>query len=44
MAALFLMLAGNAALGPVVGIIATVTLFGIVLFAINLWRTIPASN
>jgi len=44
MAALFLMLAGNAALGPVVGIIATVTLISIVLFAVNLWRTIPASN
>jgi len=44
MAALFLMLAGNAALGPVVGIIATVTLISIVLFAVNLWRTIPASS
>jgi len=44
MAALFLMLAGNAAMGPVVGIVATVTLIGIVLFAVNLWRTIPAAE
>ena len=40
----FAMLAGNAALGPAVGITASVTLIGIVLFAINLWRTIPAAN
>ena len=43
MAALFLMLAGNPALGPVVGLAATVTLIGIVLFAINLWRTMPSA-
>lgn len=44
MALLFAMLAGNAALGPAVGITASVTLIGIVLFAINLWRTIPAAK
>lgn len=43
MAALFLMLAGNEALGPVVGAAATVTLIGIVLFAVNLWRNVPAN-
>lgn len=42
MVALYFMLAGNAALGPVVGIVATITGLGIVLFAINLWRTIPS--
>jgi cbb3-type cytochrome oxidase subunit 1 len=44
MGLLFLMLAGNAALGPAVGMVATATLIGIVLFAVNLWRTIPAAN
>lgn len=44
MAVLFMMLLGNAAMGPVVGMVATVTLIGIVLFAVNLWRTIPAAN
>ena len=44
MAVLFMMLSGNAALGPAVGLIATVTLIGIVLFAVNLWRTIPAAK
>ena len=43
MAALFLMLAGNPALGPVVGILAIATGIGILLFAVNLWRTIPAA-
>ena len=43
MALLFAMLAGNPALGPAVGIVATVTLIGIVLFAVNLWRTMPAA-
>ena len=43
MAALFLMLAGNEALGPVVGIAAMVALIGIVLFAVNLWRSVPAN-
>jgi cbb3-type cytochrome oxidase subunit 1 len=42
MAALFLMLAGNEALGPFVGIAATTTLIAIVLFAVNLWRNVPA--
>ena len=44
MASLFAMLAGNPAFGPVVGLAATVTLIGIVLFAVNLWRTIPAAQ
>ena len=44
MIALFLMLGGNESMGPVTGIAATVTLIGIVLFAINLWRTIPAAK
>ena len=44
MVVLFMMLAGNAGLGPVVGMVATVTLIGIVLFAVNLWRTIPAAK
>jgi cbb3-type cytochrome oxidase subunit 1 len=41
---LFMMLAGNAALGPAVGLVATITLIGILLFAVNLWRTIPAAK
>ena len=44
MALLFAMLSGNPALGPAVGLVATVTLIGIVLFAVNLWRTIPAAT
>jgi cbb3-type cytochrome oxidase subunit 1 len=44
MALLFTMLSGNPALGPAVGLVATVTLIGIVLFAVNLWRTIPAAK
>lgn len=44
MAALFLMLNGSAALGPVVGAVAMVTLIGVVLFAVNLWRTVPAAT
>jgi cbb3-type cytochrome oxidase subunit 1 len=44
MVLLFAMLAGNPALGPGVGLTATVMLIGIVLFAVNLWRTIPAAN
>lgn len=44
MATLFVMLGGNESLGPVVGIAASVTLIGIVLFAVNLWRTIPAAK
>jgi cbb3-type cytochrome oxidase subunit 1 len=44
MALLFVMLAGNPALGPVVGLAATVTLIGLVLFAVNLWRTVPAGS
>jgi cbb3-type cytochrome oxidase subunit 1 len=44
MTSLFMMLDGNAALGPVVGITASITLIGIVLFAVNLWRTLPATG
>jgi len=44
MVALFMMLAGNDKLGPVVGLVATVTLIGVLLFAVNLWRTIPAAK
>jgi cbb3-type cytochrome oxidase subunit 1 len=44
MALLFAMLAGNPALGPAVGLSATVTQIGVVLFAVNLWRTIPAAS
>jgi cbb3-type cytochrome oxidase subunit 1 len=44
MALLFAMLSGNPGLGPAVGLVATVTLIGIVLFAFNLWRTIPAAS
>jgi cbb3-type cytochrome oxidase subunit 1 len=44
MALLFAMLAGNPALGPAVGLSATVTLIGVVLFAVNLWRIIPAAS
>ena len=44
MALLFAMLAGNPGARTVaVDIGATVTLIGIVLFAVNLWRTIPAA-
>ena len=44
MASLFVMLAGNPGLGPVVGLAGAVTLIGIVLFAVNLWRTVPAGS
>ena len=44
MGALFAMLTGNTALADIVGIFATIMLIGIVLFAVNLWRTIPAAQ
>ena len=43
MAALFLMLGGNSAVAVVVEITATVMVFAVVLFAVNLWRTVPAA-
>ena len=43
MVGLFGVLSGNSALGPAVGVGSLFTGFGIVLFAVNLWRTIPAA-
>ena len=43
MIALFFGLAGNATLLPVAAVASIATVIGIVLFAVNLWRTIPAA-
>jgi hypothetical protein len=40
MVALALLLSGNEAFGPVVGIAASVTLAGLIVFAVNVWRNV----
>ena len=44
MALLVLLHGGTAGLDDIVGMVATITGIGIVLFAVNLWRTIPAAK
>ncbi len=44
MVGLVMVLAGNQAIIPVVAISASVVLLGIVLFAVNLFRTLPAAR
>jgi len=44
MALLVLLHGGTAGLDDIVGAVATITGIGIVLFAVNLWRTIPAAK
>jgi len=44
MALLVLLHGGTAGLDDIVGAVATITGIGIVLFAVNVWRTIPAAK
>ncbi len=44
MVGLVMVLAGNQAIIPVVAISASVVLLGIVLFAVNLFRMLPAAR
>jgi len=43
MVAVWVVHAGNAAADPVAGVLSIIVGIGIVLFAINVWRTIPAA-
>ena len=43
MVAVWIVHAGNAAADPVAGVLSIIVGIGIVLFAVNVWRTIPAA-
>jgi cbb3-type cytochrome oxidase subunit 1 len=43
MVAVWVVHAGNAAADPVAGVLSIIVGVGIVLFAVNVWRTIPAA-
>jgi cbb3-type cytochrome oxidase subunit 1 len=43
MVAVWMVHAGNTAADPVAGVLSIFVAIGIVLFAVNVWRTIPAS-
>ena len=43
MVAVWVVHSGNAAVDPVAGVLSIIVGIGIVLFAVNVWRTIPAA-